>query len=116
MLLLTNIDGSRCRRWFAVMILFAVCALTASVTTRYTFPGGESNGAVASIQKHRAPEPGRQRLIESAATWIAPVVSSFLLQTPTRYPRVAPVGPLTSSVLFDKSLYNRPPPSSEFLS
>jgi len=110
MLRITNSEDSRCRRWCALVVLLAVCSLTASVATRYTFSRGSSGNTVTTVQKHGSPEPSRQRLMKNAASWIAPVVDSAVLEAPSSYPRIAPAGPIPS-LFFEESLYNRPPPS-----
>ena len=115
MLRLTNFDGSQRQRWCAVVVLFAVCALTVSVTTRYTLSRGVSDNSVKTVRKHVSPEQSRQRLLKNAATWMPPVVSSSVLQAPTFYPRIAPAGPPIPRLFFEQNLYNRPPPSSKFL-
>jgi len=116
MLRLTNLEDSRSRRLCALVVLLVVCSLTASVATRYSFSRGSSNDTVTKVQKHVSPEPGRQRLLKNAAIWIPPVVGSTVLEAPSSYPRIAPAGPPIPGLFLDQSLYNRPPPSSEFLS
>ena len=96
-------------------MLLAVCALTVSVATRYS-SGGDPAYTVATAHKHSSPEPNRQRLTKNTTNWIPQVVRSVVLQAPTSYPRIAPAGPPIPNLLLEKSLYNRPPPSSEFLS
>jgi hypothetical protein len=114
MMRLTNLEDLRCRCWCAVVILFAVCALTVSVATRYGSPGGASNDTVTTVQKHSSPEPGRQRLLNNAASWIPPVVASAVRQAPASSLHIAPAVPALPSLVFDENLYNRPPPSSQF--
>jgi len=116
MLRFANSENRRHQCWCAVLVLFAVCLLTVGVATRYGFSRDEGSGGVTRIQKQLSPEPGRQRLIKNAATWIPPVGGSALLEAPSSYPRIAPAGPPIPSLFFEESLYNRPPPSSEFLS
>lgn len=114
MLRLTNLEDSRCRCWCAVVIVFAVCALTVSVATRYGSSQGVSNGTVMTVQKHSSPEPGRQRLLKNASTWIPPVVASAVLEAPGPCAHIAQSVPLLTSLVFEENLYNRPPPSSQF--
>lgn len=116
MLRLINLEDSRSRGWSALVVLLVVCSLTASVATRYSFFRGTSDDTVTRVQKHVSPEPSRQRLMKNAATWIPPVVVSAVLEAPSSYPRIAPAGPPIPSLFFEKSLYNRPPPSSESFS
>ena len=103
------------RRWCAVVILVAVCALTVSVATRYSVSRADSNSMVRTTHKHVSPDHGRQRLIKSAATWMPVVVCCAVLQAPTSYPRVAPAEPPARSLLIEENLYNRPPPASSLL-
>jgi len=99
-----------------VLILIAVCALTVSVTTRYSSPVGVSAHAITTRHKHSSHEISRQRLTKDAATWMPALASSVMLQAPTFSPRVAPAGPsISTSLLLDKSLYIRPPPTSKSL-
>lgn len=114
----TNLD-QRHRRLCAVFILFAVCSLTVSVATRFCAIGRvwspTSVSARTVVEKQVAPEPSRQRMSNDAASWIPPVVRALVLQAPVAYPRIAPAGPPMPGIVFEKSLYNRPPPSSESL-
>ena len=94
-------------RWRVFVIALAICGLTVSLATRtfrLTFPQtptAESSSAQAA----------RQHLDRDASTWVPPVPTLTTLSAPVFYPRVAPAGPPIPSVLFDESLFNRPPPS-----
>lgn len=110
MLRLTNDGDARCKHWALVVVLLAAGALTVSVATRYGYSHAVSDYRTASVQKHSSPEPARQRLLKNAATWIPPVVCYANLQAPASYPRIAAPGPPIPSRLFEKNLYNRPPP------
>lgn len=112
MLRLCDPTVRRHQRWCALVILLAVCALTVSVATRYTSPEDVSSAGFRTVHLHDLQAPGRQRLMQNAATWHPPFVSVDLLDCVSFYPRVSPAGPPIPSVLFEKSLYNRPPPSS----
>jgi hypothetical protein len=114
MLSLTSSENRRCRRWCALVILLAVCALTASVATRYSYTQSASALTGKTLQKHLSPEPSRQRLSKNAANWIPPVVRSVTLQAPSSYPRIAPAGPPMPNLVLENSLYNRPPPTQSF--
>jgi hypothetical protein len=109
MLRLTNFDNSPRKSWTALIVLLAVTALTISVATRYASVSGISTHTTAA-QKHSTSEHAKQRLIKTAASWIPPVVSAVIIQSPSAYPRIAPAGPPIPRVLFEKNLYNRPPP------
>jgi hypothetical protein len=119
MLQLPNLEDRRRRSAVATIVLLAVCSLTVSVTTRYSFSGGSpglSAGTVKTVQRQVSPEPSRQRMTNNAAHWMPPTIRSVVLHAPSSYPRVAPAGPPIPGLVFEESLYNRPPPSSEFLS
>ena len=115
MLRLTKPENSRHKRWCAALVLVAVCALTASVATRYGCLCESPASSIASVQNHSSAEPGRQRLIKSVATWLPVVVCYAVLEAPSSYPHIAPTAPPLPSLLFEQNLYDRPPPS-EFLS
>ncbi|HEY3975220.1 MAG TPA: hypothetical protein VGM18_19610 [Candidatus Sulfotelmatobacter sp.] len=115
MLRLTNPENGLSKRWCAVVVLFAVCALTVSVATRYNFARGRVSGSATTVHKHISPERARQRLIKTVASWI-PVSATAVMQAPSSYPRIAPSGPPIASLLFEKSLYKRPPPALKSLS
>ena len=112
MLHLRNMGTSRPKRWCTALILLAVCALTLSVTTRYgkSLPTpGRSQTTITTIH---AWTPGLQRLLNNASTWIPPVVIAAIFQNPGYYPDISQTTPIVSSILLEKNLYNRPPPSS----
>jgi len=114
MLRLTNLNSSRCRRWCSTIVLLAVCSLTVSVATRYSQDPTTLCGAAKTIQKLTCQQPRCQRLLKNAAVWIPPAVSSHIPRAPKSYPRVTPAEPGLSNLVFEESLYNRPPPSVEF--
>jgi len=116
MLQLMNPENSRNKRWCAVLVVVAVCALTVNVATRYSFSGTESSSAVKAVQTHASPEPSRQRLLKTTATSLPVVVCHAVLETPGSYRRLAPAAPPTSELFFKQNLYNRPPPSSKSFS
>lgn len=114
MLRITDLEKQGRKRWCTAVVLVAVCAITVSVATRYCFSPGPSGPVVKIVQKHSSSEPGVQRLLNNAATWMPPVVGSAILQQPAYFPQVAPSGASISTVLLEKNLYNRPPPSLLF--
>lgn len=99
-----------------MVVLVAVCSLIVSVATRYSSAGIASSTTAKAFQVHASPEAKRQHLAKDAADWIPPVICLSLLQSPRSYPRIAPAGPPIPGLLFEESLYNRPPPSSESFS
>jgi hypothetical protein len=104
------------KSWCAVVVLAAVCSLTVSVATRYSSSWDVSAPKVKTVEAHPTPEAKRQRLDKDAANWVPPLVGFDVLQSPSSYPRTAPAEPPAQNLLLEESLFNRPPPSSEFLS
>lgn len=110
MLGLTNLGSAGRKRWCTAIVLVAICALTVSVATRYG-SAVSGNDAARAIETHSSWEPGLQRLLDNAVTWIPPVVADAVFYAPAYYRHVAPSGPTVSSVVLEKNLYNRPPPA-----
>jgi hypothetical protein len=109
--------GERRRQgWCAVVVLVAVFSLVVSVATRYSSRADLPLTTVKACQAHASPEAKRQHLDKDADHWVAPVICLSLLQPRRSYPRIAPAGPAIAGPLFEESLFNRPPPSSESLS
>jgi hypothetical protein len=106
-------DKLRVRLWHCVLI-FAVCVLAANVATRYC--NGSSSPTVKSVLRHSAPDAKQQHLDKDAVRWAAPAQRFALLDAPTLYPRIALAVPPPRDLLFEDSLYIRPPPlnSSSF--
>lgn len=96
-----------CLRWRVFIIILAICGLTVSLATR-TFRLKISHRVSVTSADTQAM---RQHLNRDAARWVPPIPIFAALQVPAFYPYVAPAGPPLASILFDKSLYNRPPPS-----
>ena len=111
MLRLTNLNSSRCQRWCSAIVLLAVCSLTVSVATRYSYFPTANSSASTTIQKDASPRRSCQRLLNDAAVWIPPAISSDALPAFSVYPRIMQPEPGFLSPFFEKSLYNRPPPS-----
>jgi hypothetical protein len=93
-------------RWRVFVIVLAICGLTVSLATRTFRLRVSPSVTVASGDAQGM----RQHLDRDAVRWVPPVPTFTALQLPTFYPYVAPAGPPLANVLFDKSLYNRPPP------
>ena len=66
-----------------------------------------SQGIAAQSQS----PPARRPHLETAAEWVPPLAPVVLFEVVSFYPRVSPAGPPISGLRFNKSLYNRPPPS-----
>jgi hypothetical protein len=113
---LKHFEDQRRKSWCAVVALAAVCSLTVSVATRYSSPWDVSAPTVKTVQGHATPEANRQRLAKEAANWVPPLICFDVSRSPSPYLRIAPAEPATQKVLYEESLFNRPPPSSEFLS
>lgn len=116
MLRLTNLNSPRRKAFSALLVLVAVCSLAVSVATRYSSPAYSSTSKTSVLQKQSSSEPGRQRLTKSVANWLPAVVQHATLQSPASYQPLSPAEPPVISSFLDKSLCNRPPPSSDFLS
>ena len=113
---LSHPEDQRRKIWRAVVALVAVFSLALSVATRYSSTGVASSTTVKIFQVHASPEAKQQRLAKDAADWMPPVICVSLLQSPSSYPLIAPVGPPMPGLRFEESFYNRPPPSSESFS
>jgi hypothetical protein len=107
---LSGMGSSRRWQWFYFVILFAAVSLTLSVVTRYTFSSQTNHQTAITAHSNSSCNHGRQRLLKNAATWVAPVSATDILHAPVSYPRIAPSGPPIPRLLFEKNLYNRPPP------
>jgi hypothetical protein len=95
-------------RWRLFVVVLAICGLTVSVATRtfrLTVPHG------TNTVRSNSPHAMRQHLDRDAAKWVPPIPVLTTLKAPIFYPNVAPAVSPLPSVLFDKTLYNRPPPS-----
>ena len=114
MLQFTYLRHRNRRRWCTAVVLVAVCTLTLSVATRYSFFASTANELVTTVQNHQSWTPGLQRLLNNAATWMPPIAVSAIFHDPGSYPHVVESGPAVSSVLPEKNLYNRPPPTVPF--
>ena len=106
----TNMRRGR-RRWCTAVVLVAVCALTVSVATRYSYSLKPVDEAVKSVQKYSSWNPGLQRLLNNASTWMPPIADTEIMQDPGYYPDIPQSRPAISNVLLEKNLYNRPPPA-----
>lgn len=90
-----------------LLIALAICGLAISLATRtfrLTIPH------VVTVKSGNA-QAIRQHMDRDGVHWVPPVPVLTVLEVPTFYPYVAPAGPPLAAALFDKSLYNRPPPS-----
>jgi hypothetical protein len=93
-------------RWVFVIVL-AICGLTVSLATRTFRLKIPHRVSVISGDAQAM----RQHMDRDAEGWAPPVPLVTAFEVATFYPYVAPAGPPLASVLFDETLYNRPPPS-----
>jgi hypothetical protein len=107
----SHLNDQRPKNLFAAMVLLAVCSLTVSLATRYSFPVDSSSRVVKSIKVHASPDTQRQRLDKKAANWVPPVFCLAGLQAPSFCPRIAPAAAPVTTLLLGDNLYNRPPPA-----
>lgn len=105
------VDTSRRDRqrpgWCFLVVVLAIFALSASLATRTSVPT-EFHGTTALSASAQAT---RQHLDGDAIQWVVPTPVLTALEAPSFYPRFSPAGPPLPNLLFDESLYNRPPPS-----
>jgi hypothetical protein len=111
MLQLTNLQSPRRHFLCVALVLLAVCMLAVRVATRYCSSGSSSSSRTITLQKQAVSQSGLQRITKGAPAWMPPVVRTTALQAPSFYPRIAPSGPPLPGLIFEKSLYNRPPPA-----
>ena len=110
MLRLTDSASPARKRWCTAIVLVAICALTVSVATRFGSPLASGRNT-AVIENQSCWEPSLQHLLDNAATWIPPAVATAIFYHPNYHPHTTPSRPMVSSVVLEKNLYNRPPPS-----
>jgi hypothetical protein len=98
----------RQRVWHqGLLILLTIVGLSVSLATRvwHVVP-------VHGVSVQASVSQGmRQHMDRDAAHWVSPVSRFAFLHVTTFYPKFAPAGPPLPAALFDKSLYNRPPPA-----
>lgn len=92
--------------WISLVILLAIASLSVSLATRTFRLKVSDNVTIQSA----AVDGMRQHLDRDAVRWLPPVTVVVQLDAPTFYPRVAPAAPPLPGLLFEESLYNRPPP------
>ena len=99
-----------------LLVLVAVCSLAVSVTTRYGASEYSSFSKAHVVHQRSSSEPSRQRLTQVTANWLSPVISYEMLDLPAEHSSLTPIEHPAVTAFLDESLYNRPPPSSQFLS
>jgi hypothetical protein len=109
----SNSKRRRVFNWRYALVLVAVCSLTVNVATRYSVSISSHISAGARRVTSHSPSETRQRLNKTATIPVTPVARLLaVLEVSDFYPRFAPGGPPVHTLCLDKSLYNRPPPSS----
>lgn len=116
MLRLTNPDTQSRKICGTLLVLVAVCSLAVSVTTRYGSSEYSSPSKTLVVQQHGSSGPSRQRLTQASANWPPPVVRYEMLELPAEHSSLTPIEHPAVSTFLEESLYNRPPPSFQFLS
>ena len=99
--------GYRAPGWLVVPVMMLLLSLTVSLATR-TFRLKIPHRVTV---ESNAPQAMRQHMDRDAVRWTPPAPVLIALDAPSFYPYIAPAGPPLPVLLFDKSLYNRPPPS-----
>ena len=93
--------------WYWALVSVVMFSLVLTVTTRTFHVTLFHNTAVQSGDSQAV----RQHMDRDAIRWAAPAAKVKVSQAPAFYPRVAPAGPPLPTLLLEKSLYNRPPPT-----
>jgi hypothetical protein len=71
------------RLWHGGLIVFAICALTVNIATRYSAWGSESASArTVTTVKTQSQDCQRQRLLSDGLYWMSPVTRSTFLRPP----------------------------------
>jgi hypothetical protein len=101
------------RQLQAALISLAICSLTVNLATRFWTSNSSQFATVKSVNSPTS-EPLRQHLDRDATQWVAPTAPLRLVEPTETEVNLIVVGPLPRTHVFLESLYNRPPPSSEF--
>ena len=99
--------GYRSPGWLVMPVAMLLLSLTVSLATR-TFHLKITHQT--TVQSNSA-QAIRQHMDRDAVRWVPSVPVLLALEAPSFYPHVAPAGPPLPVLLFEKSLYNRPPPA-----
>jgi hypothetical protein len=93
--------------WYWALVSVVMFSLVLTLATRTFHVTLSYNTAVQSGDSQAV----RQHMDRDGIRWAAPVAKVTASQAPTFYPRVAQAGPPLPTLLLEKSLYNRPPPT-----
>jgi hypothetical protein len=102
------------RGWRGALIVIAICSLTFSLATRFWATSDSPSHTVRTVDR-RSVEPKRQHLNRDAIRWAAPAADFSIIEPAPIEAALALAGPPLPKHVFSDSLYNRPPPSSDFL-
>jgi hypothetical protein len=102
------------RGWLIGLIVIAVCSLTFSLATRFSFPPASQFHSARSMEQKTA-EPKRQHLNRDASEWATPSDNPAFVEAVVFYPRVILPEVPPQTHVFDESLFYRPPPAFEFI-
>jgi hypothetical protein len=94
---------------YALVVLGTVFSLTVNLATRYGSFCGATDHGIKVIQAHVTSDAKRQRLADSADTWMPPRFSFSILRVPGFCSPTA-LGESAPHLLLEASLYTRPPP------
>jgi len=100
--------------WRNALIAAVICSLTFSLATRFCIQVDSQPHTAKSVER-RSVEPKRQHLDRDASRWVAPIIAFDIIEPTATEVSLASTEPIFPSHIFSSSLYNRPPPSSEFL-
>jgi hypothetical protein len=102
------------QKWRSVLILLAICSLTVSLATRFWVPSSPPSHAARSVDQ-RSVEPKRQNLDRSSTQLVAQSTDFDIIELTAFNTRLMPSQPRLPKAVVSDGLYNRPPPSSDFL-
>jgi high-affinity Fe2+/Pb2+ permease len=97
----------KCPAFYLLVGCLVVIALSFSLATRVFHLQVSNSITIQSISSQGI----RQHMDSDAVHWVPPLPQRQIFEAVSFYPRIAPAGPPLPALLFDKSLYNRPPPS-----
>jgi hypothetical protein len=100
--------------WQRALIIVAICSLTFSLATRFWATSDSLSHTVRTVDR-RSVEPKRQHLNRDAIRWVAQAADFSIIEPAPIEASLALAGPPLPKHVVSDSLYNRPPPSSDFL-
>jgi len=100
--------------WRRLLIVAAICSLTFSLATRFCVQADSPTHTAKSLDR-RSVEPKRQHLDRDASQWVAPNIAFDIIEPAATEVILTSTEPIVPVHIFTSSLYNRPPPASDFL-